>query len=119
MKIVQVINAMISKSDLISDVVRGEGAASRNEYYFRYNNKYTWSILYDDKSDDYTLYFYPNNQESTLTLARGAWTDAEVITFALSEIKTQEAEESYSELYKIVADKLHGLDKIFDDIING
>lgn len=112
MKIIQVINAMISNKDKISNVLQNEG-----EYYFLYDNKYKWSIK--KSNDDYTLFFYPTQAFSIEQLVKNNdWINfAEFVTYMSHEIKTREALESFSELYQIVSEKLYGLDDVFDEII--
>lgn len=112
MKIVQVMNAMISNPEKISNVLQNDG-----EYYFLYDKKHKWSIK--SLGDNYTLFFYPTNTLSIEQLATNDdWVNfSEVVSYTSQEIKTREATESFSELYQIVSEKLYGLDDIFDEII--
>lgn len=113
MKIVQVINAMISNQGKISNVKRREA-----EYFFQYDNKYVWSINMIE--DDYVLYLYPDKDATVERLV--AFDDHDFIeypyvTYRNKEIKSKESTESFSELYRIVVDKLLGVDLILDDIL--
>lgn len=115
MKIVQVINAMISNSSRISNVLQNS-----NEYFFLYDQKHKWSIRKGEDQDQYYLHFYPTNEMTLEQLSTFDRWDAysNFVTFKSEEIKTKEADESFSELYQIVAGKVFGLDSIFDEIIN-
>ncbi|MCE6990787.1 hypothetical protein [Dyadobacter sp. CY323] len=114
MKIVQVINAMISNGSKITNVRK-----SGNEYFFLYDNNYKWSIT-KDETDEYYLHFYPLDDMSVDELSRNTdWVGySDFVTYRTEELKTKEATESFSELYQLVASKIYGLDDIFDKIIN-
>jgi len=113
-KIVQVANAMVSNNSKISNVLKNE-----REYFFLYNKKYKWSI---SKSDDeeYFLHFYPTDSMTIEELSVfDNWGDFnQFVAYTTNDIKTQEAVETFRELYQIVSDKIYGLDDIFDEIIN-
>ena len=115
MKIIQVINAMISNPDLITNVVKNQ-----HEYFFLYNLKHKWSISIDDDGE-YYLNIYPTENPNFDVLAtyNGDWTQINYVSYNTKELKTNEALESFSELYKIVSDRLLGIDEIFDDILQG
>ncbi len=113
-KIVQVINAMISNKEKITNVLK-----DKKEYFFLYNKKHKWSIA-TGSDNYYYVHFYPT---SNLTLEELAaldnWNDfEEYITYTTKDIKTQESDESFTELYQIVSSKIYGLDDIFNEIIN-
>jgi hypothetical protein len=115
MRIVQVVNAMISASAKITDVTRND-----KEYFFMYDGKYRWSIIKDSNGSDYYLHFYPTFTVSTAQMANiEDWSEYEFITYRTEELKTKEAYESFSELYQIVAEKVFGVDDIFDNILKG
>ena len=113
MKIVEVVNTMITHSDKIENVIKSE-----NEYFFIYNKKYKWSI--SEYQGDYFLHIYPDENISLEDLAQiSDWERyANFVTFKVSEIKTREATESFSELYQIITSKLLGVDDILNDILN-
>lgn len=115
MKIIQVINAMISNHELITNVVRNQ-----HEYFFMYNLKHKWSISLNNEGD-YYLHLYPLDHPDYEYLANfdGDWTQINYVSYNTKELKTNEALESFSELYKIVSDKLLGIDGIFDEILQG
>ena len=113
-KIVQVANAMVSNSSKISNVLKND-----KEYFFLYNKKYKWSIS-KNVEEDYYLHFYPTD---TMTIEELSVFDNwsafnQFVTYSTKDIKTQEAIETFRELYQIVSDKIYGLDDIFDEIIN-
>lgn len=115
MKIIQVINTMILNSSKITNVVKNE-----EEFFFLYDKKYKWSISRMKEEDKYFLHFYPTDEMTIEQLSEfHYWEDfSNFITYKTEEIKTKEAIESFSELYKVVAEKVYGLDTIFDEIIN-
>lgn len=112
-KIVQVINAMITNKNKITNVIQ-----NKTEYFFLYNDKFKWSInLYED---NFNLYFYPDTVFSISELAfQTNWEQSQFVVYSTKEIKTQESWESFKELYQVVSEKVYGLDDIFDEIING
>jgi hypothetical protein len=116
MKIVQVLNTMITNQTKISNVLRND-----KEYFFLYDKKYKWSITKADKSEDYYVHFYPTDHLSIEELASNDdWEGFNhFITYSTVDLKTKEAQETFTELYQIVANKVYGLDDIFDDIIRG
>jgi hypothetical protein len=114
MKIVQVLNAMISNPDKITGVIR-----NGKEFFFLYKEKYKWSIN-QLEDGNYAIHLYPDSEDTIEGLANlqmDEWMHYNYVTYSTKEIKTQEAEETFSELYKIVGDKLYGLDDIFNDIL--
>lgn len=114
-KIVQVVNAMIDRADLIGPVL-----INSNEHFFMFNKKHKWSIVKSsEKPGHYNLHFYPQENMSIEELANCfQWEFVDFVTYKTEELKTQEAIESFSELYRVVSDKLYGLDEVFEDIIN-
>ncbi|MGV0996176.1 hypothetical protein [Empedobacter falsenii] len=114
MKIIQVINTMITNSNKISKVLK-----NKDEYFFLYNEKHKWSINRDEESN-FILYFYPTDTYNIKELANfDDWHNFnEMVTYKSEDMKSREAFESFSELYQIVSEKLYGLDDIFNEIIN-
>lgn len=115
-KIVQAVNAMIANPDLISDVRWGSGG----ELFFHYKNKYKWSMASKD-AGDYMLWFYPGdvplNQLSTYE--GHDWEGVPMVTYKSSEIGTKEATASFSELFGLLTERVHGVNEVLDDIIKG
>ena len=115
-KIVQVLNSMISNKKKISNVL-----LKHTEYFFLYNGVYKWSIrrTQDSQSYDYDVFFYPLNNVTIEDVSSVTnWDGLDFVMYQTKDIKTQEAYETFQELYQIVSEKLYGLDKIFDEIIN-
>ncbi len=115
-KIIQVINSIIEHSEKISNTEKID-----NYYYFMYK-EYVWSILRTDLDESgvgYYLSYYPRIKKvSDLTkLSMMERFKAECINYSTYDIKTQEAFESFAELYTIVKEKYFGVNKMFDDIL--
>lgn len=109
-KIILAINSMIQNSDNISNV-----SVFNNEYFFNYKG-YTWGILELEKV--YMLIYYP--QYSTVTdLINIIDYDDNIISIDYNSdgFKNQEDIESFRDLYLTVKEKVYGLDKVLDDII--
>ncbi|MCK4225041.1 MAG: hypothetical protein KAX39_07655 [candidate division Zixibacteria bacterium] len=115
-KIVRVVNAMIEKSDKITEVTPAQGRS--DEYYFLYDGKYRWSVSYDDDANTYFVHYYPN-QQAIRSLA-AAWemdVPPESVAYNTADLGTREAYASFRDLYKLVQEKVHGIDGVFDDIL--
>lgn len=112
-KIVQAVNAMISNPDKIKSVI-----PNGQEFFFIYKDKYKWSILKNEQ-DDYILFYYAETMdlEEIVNLNNNNWQQLNFVKYALSEIRTREAAESFSELYIVVSEKAYGIDEMFKDII--
>ncbi|ENW98604.1 hypothetical protein F900_03205 [Acinetobacter modestus] len=112
-KIVQAVNAMISNPDKIKSVV-----PNGQEFFFIYKDKYKWSILKNEQ-EDYLLFYYAESMDldEIINLSNSNWQHLNFIKYAVSEIRTREAAESFSELYTVVSEKAYGIDEMFKDII--
>jgi len=111
-KIIQVINAMITNSDKITNVIK-----KNKEFFFLYNNKYKWSISKND-SDIFFLHIYPGDEKSLDELAVfSEWDNYNFVTYKSDEFKAKEAHESFVELYLLVSEKVAGIDEMFRDIL--
>jgi hypothetical protein len=117
MKIVSAINAMLSNSSQITNVIAGEDG----ELFFLYGGKYKWSIK-NYGSDDIGLWFYPGNQdlEDLASYDNYNWDGFnEMVLYSTKELGTREAIESFKELYRTVKERRFGVDKALDEIIGG
>lgn len=125
-KIVEAVNAMVKNSSLIKDVAlfteQIDQYVKISTYYFKYKS-YIWSIedlSSYNQSGGYDLIFYPGFSSVAdvikYTEDKGM-TEENYVKYESSAIKTVEADESFSELYRIVKGKLHDVDKVLDDII--
>jgi len=111
-KVVKAVNSMVSNSSKITNVV-----ASEKELFFLYDKKHKWSIAYFDNVG-FLLHYYPSESMSIQDLALiKNWDPIPFVTFKSADIKTREAEESFSELYQIIKNKLYDVDSVLDDII--
>jgi hypothetical protein len=113
MKIIQVLNTMISNQNEISNVLKGEF----DIYYFVYKEKYKWAINKSPKSENYFVYFFPRS-EAIEDVVHADWTILDYIAYSTEDLKTKEALETFRELHQIVVSKVYGIDEMFDDIIN-
>ena len=116
-KIIQVINAMISNSERISNVL----VTQSNEFFFIYNDKHKWSLIEDKKNDKKSiiLFLYPDEEIKLETLAFD--TDFSeykgFVSYRSDDFKSAEAIESFKELLNIVKNKIYGVDEILDEIL--
>jgi hypothetical protein len=114
-KIVEVANAMISNKGKISHV-KSDG----DTYFFLYDEKYTWSISYEEVDNNYYLRFYPGDRSIDAIIKSSAFQfdkDTKAITYSTRDLGTREAYNTFRDLYIIVKEKLFEVDKVFDDII--
>lgn len=116
MKIIEALNSIISNPNKITDVYQND-----KEFFFLYDDKYKWSITLNPDGH-YVAFLYPKNDKTIEELASmdslGFVTYKNFITFKSEEIKTREATETFAELYRLVSNRLFGVDEILDDIIN-
>ncbi len=109
-KIILAINSMIQNSDKISDV-----SVFNNEYFFEYKG-YIWEIF--KSKEDYILVYYPDISTvmDAMNLTKYS-DDVASINYNSDAFKNQEDIESFRDLYLIIKEKVYGLDKVLDDII--
>ncbi len=109
-KIILAINSMIQNSDQISGI-----SASNNEYFFEYKG-YIWGIL--KSKEDYILVYYPDISTvmDAMNLTKYS-DDVASINYNSDAFKNQEDIESFRDLYSTVKEKVYGVDKVLDDII--
>ncbi|OXB20234.1 hypothetical protein B0A80_19245 [Flavobacterium tructae] len=121
MKIVLVINAMITNKEKISNIL-----LDQQEIYFLYNNKYKWSIekVVENWSNQYELNFYPKNPDAIveddledIIYKKRHGSILNVATYSTSDLKGTETYESFKELYQLLIDKFYGIDDMFEDIL--
>lgn len=113
-KIIQAVNSMISNTDLIGNVLFGQN----KEVFFNYKNKYKWSIK-EQEDDSYSLWFYKSELsiESLAQIDNEEWEEIAMMHYSTSDLSSKEANASFKELYRIVKEKVFGMDKVLDDII--
>lgn len=113
-KIVQAVNVMISNPELITKVARG--THDQNEFYFEYK-KFIWSLRKAD--DDYFLFYYPGKTKVEDVARLGSFDNVDMMSYSTLAIRTTEAEQSFSELYEILRERLYGMNLVLDEIIGG
>ena len=114
-KIVQAVNAMISNPKSITKVI--PGAENRDELFFSYKDKYKWSMA--SREGDFILWFYPGDQPiERLANHADSWESLAIVTYKASEIGTKEAQQSFSELYGLLKERVYGVDAVLDEIIS-
>lgn len=113
-KIVQAVNAMISNSNLITDVIK-----NGEELFFLYKGKYKWSITKRD-TEEYYLFYYPLDLHISeiAQLDSSDWQDTPMVSYSSTDIGTREAIASFSELYNIIKERVFGVNQVLDDIIS-
>lgn len=115
-KIIKAVNAMVSNQEQIGPVIRGYDG---NELFFEYGGKHKWSIIKNQKNE-YYLHYYPGKQklDELAGWPEEAWHEfSEMVSYNTRDLGTKEALDSLSELYIVVQEKLFGMDKVLDDII--
>ena len=118
-KIVRAANAIISNSEKVSSVCRGQLSQANNigeELFFLYDGKYRWSIRLDPDGECW-LFFHPGNKDISTLAAITDWDDRNTVGYSSTTLDTREAAQTFSELYRTVEEKLYGLDEVLDDII--
>jgi hypothetical protein len=116
-KIVQAVNAMLSHPDKISTVQASE--AVPGEIFFLYNNKFKWSIKSLDDGH-YGLWFYPEDigMQQLVNFDQVQWSEYNnFVYYSDEQIGTRESRDTFAELYSTVREKLYGVDKVLDEII--
>ena len=109
-KIILAINSMIQNLDKISNV-----SVLNNEYFFQYKG-YIWGIF--ESTENYILTYYPGSTTVTNLINVIEFSDdIDSISYNSDAFKNQEDIESFRDLYLIIKEKVYGLDKVLDDII--
>jgi len=113
-KIVQAVNVMIANKEKITDVKQ-----IGTELYFLYDKKYRWSIMRDNDTDDYFLYFYQTNLsiEELAVSCQEPDFRVDLVCYKAREIGTKEAFSTFRDLFQILKEKVLGVDEVLDDII--
>ena len=117
-KIVTAINVMVSNPERITNVIKGY---NETECFFVYDGKHPWSILKQNDGGYYMAY-YPGDQDiaNLSKIPDEYWHDANVhcVSYTSKDLGTKEAKESMAELFRIVNEKVYGMDDVLNDIIN-
>lgn len=113
-KIISAINAMISRAEKISDVTE-----YNQWYFFVYKDAYKWSIY--ESNGKYYLNYYPQQcsiEKIVDSFRLSDWGAIVSVNYNTEDYKTKEALDSFQELYRIVQEKIYGVDIVLDNIIN-
>lgn len=114
-KIIQVINAMISNAQKITNVI----VANDDEFYFIYDKKHKWSITKDEEDESISLFLYPDEtkklEELAFDINFGEY--KKFVVYSSEDFKSKEATESFEELINLVKNKIYGVDDILDEIL--
>jgi hypothetical protein len=114
-KIVAAVNAMIANEEKIGNVIQG---AHPKEIFFSYDTKFVWSIKHDDDGH-YSLWFFPDAPDVKILARIDDWhEDTPMVYYSSEQIGTAEAFQTFQELYTLVKEKVYGMDKTLDEIIN-
>ena len=126
-KIVAVVNAMVSNPNKISTVINYD-----SYWFFLYDEKYAWCIQSWDHEDKqkYILYFltvkggfYVKEAREFEVLSRqdvhSLVNNGEAVEYNTNEIGTDEVLQVFRQLYTSVKEKGIGIDKVFDEILEG
>ena len=116
-KIVKAVNVMVSNSNLITDVVKGQ---HETECFFKYDKKHHWSILRNPEKQFYLSYFPGEpNLKDLAKIRDDEWVmyAPHNVNYSTKELATREAIETFGELFSIVNSKVHGMDDVLDEII--
>ena len=122
MKIVLVINSMISNQEKITNVIPNQG-----EFYFLYDGRHKWSIdkIVEQHKENYLINFFPNDPTAGVgsleeIYETRMWGNPlfHVASYSTKELNTVEAYESFKDLYDILFNKVYGIDDVFDEIIS-
>jgi hypothetical protein len=126
-KIVKVVNAMLSNSNRISTVINHDGY-----WFFLYDEKYAWCIQsWDYEGENRYMLFFLKGEGSTYVNdvrefeilsrqdARSLIKNGKAIEYNTNEISSDEALQAFRLLYTAVREKGIGIDKVFDEIIDG
>jgi hypothetical protein len=113
-KVVQAVNTMISHPELMTKVIQGE-----SEIFFLYKT-YKWSMR-RNSDGVYYLYYYPGTEqlEDLAAFDQHDWQDYDpMVVYNTKDIATREAISSFAELYRVLKENLHGINKVFEDILS-
>lgn len=114
MKIVQAVNSMIANKPKITNVILGRDG----DFYFLFGT-HKWSV--GENSNGYYLRYYPGEAalEEIAAYVNMPWqSDAPIaVSYSTGELNSREASQSFSELYRVVQEKLYNVDTVLDEII--
>ena len=115
-KVVKAMNVMITNPQRIADVSPGR---DRNEIFFHYLGGHKWSLVCTPRNE-YTLFYYPGDDftlEQLASFEDEGWEHVDRVNYNASELGGREAVESMSELFRVLKEKVFGVEGVFDEII--
>ena len=114
-KIVQAVNAMIVQPDRISNVVQGQNS----ELFFLFGDRHKWSMRRGD-DEQYFLWYYPGEYsiDELSSFDGHDWEGVAMVSYKTVEIGTKEAIASFAELYRLLKERIYGMNGVLDEIIS-
>lgn len=117
-KIVQVVNTMLNNPSKITNVQK-----KHDVILFNYLHEQLWGILKQD-NDHIIFSIYPQKDipitvKDLVKMDDLDWklTPPVSVAYSSESLKESEALESFTELHKVIIEKLYGIDDIFEQII--
>jgi hypothetical protein len=112
-----------SSEDLYKMAATGQFPSKReyNGVFYVCFMNYVWSIWKEEaKLSSYTLVYYPgySSSEDLYKMAATGQFPSKYVSYVSSDEKTNEATESFIELYRVVNEKLYNLESVLDNIIS-
>jgi len=116
-KIIPTIQAMVKHPQNISDVCTG--CENKDEYFFLYNKKYRWSISQSEADGSFNLFYYaaPNMTIEEIASVPSDAQQEYLLWFSSKNFPSKEQQLAFSDLLKIVREKLFNIDAVMEDII--
>ncbi|ACF13126.1 hypothetical protein Ctha_0657 [Chloroherpeton thalassium ATCC 35110] len=114
-KIVQAVRKMAANAESIIEHKHDD-----HKFFFTYMEKYLWSLEYDTNEDYYLLQFYPNLEEFMHFLENGQAqqiSSISTICFSTKQLDSQEAYDSFKDLFQLLKSRKYDFDKVLDEII--
>jgi hypothetical protein len=112
-KIIKAIESMIANSKKIDNVAKGISKVN-DEYFFLYDKKYKWSILYKKAEEKYYLYFYPNGRTINELANITSWQGEGYVIYRSEDFDNPGI---FEDLFSLMKEKLYKLDEALDEII--
>ena len=120
-KLISALNTIVENFDKITEI-RKTGSV----YAFRYLGKQTWAVqpesgiqVFAEPRGGYRVFYFPGDvtpDQAAEALELG-YSEPERLSFSTSEIKTTEAYETFSDLYRQLGMKYFKIDNVLDEII--
>jgi hypothetical protein len=112
-KLAQALNKMLERKDLISNVI-GKG----KEYYFLFNKKHKWSVVFNASPIKYSLYYYTLDISLEDIANITSFNDSMYVFFSDEKLKDLNCLEQVKQLYIYLEGSAAGLDEALDEILS-